>query len=370
MMDAETIGEGGAHLVISTKDGYVLRINKKKNNRRQVLQACAYERQVAVRCLGREFVLVSQAVRLPREYGSKWAQRQKDARSLNSALEIKPKASDRVRSWLIAPEHAQIKSNFSRLQIVRAAKGCLGQYALHEKLWSKSKEEALSALICMSEECGHLWKWYSKDSNTQPSAEAIAVVALALEREPLLSRLQAIQRRYDFLDVDGVTELLKMWPRLRKGPPCCGPKQSRRLEHIANVCRAEPAHFEAASAEERDQRRNTALRNLRLLTKQEAAEALRRWLIALAFDDVSIIVAFRKLPCNDNEPPRQQSEDSTGICHIPDLASTFEYSISVTDCGPKPYSKLAEKSEKEFGLCHRASVVLLSSSQSSSFDHR
>ena len=274
----ECIGEGGAHVVYRVSSGVVVRVP-----RDGVEDNVVYEEQVAARALGREYLPVPTRAR----FGDKWGTKMADVTELwlpaleggpTNALEIKLKAADPARSWLIDPEHADLKARSSRLEIVRAAKHKCA-YQGHRDLWSSDVDEirkALEGLVTNASEEGHLWRYFhDRSRSSEVPAVALQVAARVLIQEPLRDRLRATQQN-DFLDVDGVALLLD-----RHGDSVPALPTTTIPQTVVDKCQAHPGDFARASPETRTLRRRDALDAISSLSRPQAAEALRRWLLAL-----------------------------------------------------------------------------------------
>lgn len=343
----------------------------------------AYQRRVIFSELGRQYWPPSKAFRADGkiraaiesnkttdELGS-WGIRMVDATSLRIscpeavsgptvAFEVKPKACDRVRSWLVSEKHEKLKIQYSRLQIARAARKNRRIDADHELLWSTRAHEVdrgLRSLLARSNERNHLWRLFV---DGQPSSKDVddltrAVVARVLTMEPLLRNLKKAQAKHDFLDVDGA---IRIYNNLELYGKRCQFRQY--TNHIETACRAPPGAFAAASPEERSERRRRATRVVDGLSKRQAIKALNRWLLSLALDDLSILVSFR-VAQNPELKERLQTTRRAGLCKAND---TFvAYAVSIVDIGPKPFEKIASKARTESRLCEDAILVLSSNEQ-------
>jgi len=139
------------------------------------------------------------------------------------AVELKPKAFRRARSWLVAPAHAALKAGVVRVIISRAGTGralragpVVASFA--DGLDFDGVAAALAAPVLWGGDIVAALGARAAPSSLLGCAEAVGVaevMAAALARERgLLERLAAAQQRFDCLDIDGVASAL-VAPALR-----------------------------------------------------------------------------------------------------------------------------------------------------------
>ena len=80
------------------------------------------------------------------------------------------------------------------------------------------------------------------------------------------------------------------------------------------------------------------------------------WLVALALDDVSLVVTATRLMLPTSA--RHQTPSQMGIVTIK-TGEAYAYAIALIDVSPKSPSKLIDKAKREADLTQRASAVLV-----------
>ncbi|KAJ1454051.1 hypothetical protein M885DRAFT_618548 [Pelagophyceae sp. CCMP2097] len=311
------------------------------------------------------------------------------------AIEIKPKAADGARSWCIEGRFAELKARASRLDIVRAAAehskttgGAASSYsnggvaAASKHRLSSSRHHAGSAFFSgdlavleaavrglVDDGTNGLCRGFLDGvqiADVAVLAGHSRAVAAILHREPLLANLRAAQRNFDCLDVDGVAFILALdgdakepegmtdwaamdweayWAEVLATPPS--------VVSAMHACAAPAGALSKASAAERDARREAAHAALQALAPHERRSLLRRWLISLALDDVSLMVSFAKVSPAVAE--RLQTAAGAGVILVDGVA--LAYCVAALDVGPKPTFKLKSKARAEAALCANAAAL-------------
>lgn len=195
-----------------------------------------------------------------------------------------------------------------------------------------------------------------------PTSSIAAVVASVLEREPVLKRLRAAQQELDCLDVDGVAVILAS----RKlvdfdieallGCRAVGSKLSAKAKAVAEICRCPPGLFSVVDPKVRQACRKLALSAIGTLDPPDLLDLLHNWLVALALDDVSLVVTATRLMLPTSA--RHQTPSQMGIVTIK-TGEAYAYAIALIDVSPKSPSKLIDKAKREADLTQRASAVLV-----------
>tara|TARA_B100000609_G_scaffold31453_1_gene22501 strand:- start:1162 stop:2430 length:1269 start_codon:yes stop_codon:yes gene_type:complete len=286
------------------------------------------------------------------------------------AVELKPKQADKARSWLIDPLKASIKAQFSRFLITQAAK--LGKSSAHasnsdhEVLFSGNKASIEKTIrVSFSRQVGPVIGCFVEGNRVPtfaPTSSIAAVVASVLEREPVLKRLRAAQQELDCLDVDGVAVILAS----RKlvdfdieallGCRAVGSKLSAKAKAVAEICRCPPGLFSVVDPKVRQACRKLALSAIGTLDPPDLLDLLHNWLVALALDDVSLVVTATRLMLPTSA--RHQTPSQMGIVTIK-TGEAYAYAIALIDVSPKSPSKLIDKAKREADLTQRASAVLV-----------
>jgi hypothetical protein len=286
------------------------------------------------------------------------------------AVELKPKQADKARSWLIDPLNASIKAQFSRFLITQAAK--LGENSAHasnsdhEVLFSGNKASIEKVIkVSLSRQVGPVIGCFVEGDRVPtfaPTSSIAAVVASVLEREPVLKRLRAAQQELDCLDVDGVAvilgsrKLVDFDIEALLGCRSVGSKLSAKAKAVAEICRCPPGLFSVVDPKVRQAYRKLALSAIGTLDPPDLLDLLHNWLVALALDDVSLVVTATRLMLPTSA--RHQTPSQMGIVTIK-TGEVYAYAIALIDVCPKPSSKLIDKAKREAGLLQHASAVLV-----------
>lgn len=285
------------------------------------------------------------------------------------ALELKPKQADKGRSWLIKPSRVPLKSKLSRLRASRAAKvenkSTDRSNVDHETFFHGSKSSMKNAIkVGLNRQTRPVVGCFVGGDRVRvlnQTTSSTAIIASVLAREPLLKRLRAAQREFDCLEDDGVAFILATQKlagldiEALLGSRAVGSRLSAKAKKVAAVCRCPPGLLSAVDSNTRRAYRNMAISAIRTLDAPDLLDLLHNWLVALALDDVSIIISFARLlmpTCS-----RHQTQGHAGVLNM-NNGESYAYELAVVDISPKPPSKLEQRIGREGELSRLAKVVL------------
>ena len=115
----------------------------------------------------------------------------------------------------------------------------------------------------------------------------------------------------------------------------------------------------AMKASELDDCRGVAIKAVEGLSKAQASELLRRWLVSLGACDASIMISLRRLEVdeNDNDYQQLQGVGQPGVLSCGNGVS-LAYHMHVIDLGPKPPTKIMSKALLEPEIIRVAASLL------------
>lgn len=284
------------------------------------------------------------------------------------AVELKPKQAENARSWLVNLSTAPFKSRFTRIGITRAATGggkpAPALDADYEALFSGELNSVRRVIkASLGQQHGPVVSCFLEGERVRSPANpsrAAAIVASALAREPILRRLRIAQQAFDCLDIDGVAialvvpQLVGLDVEAHLEYRSVGTRLSPKAEAAEEVCRCAPGLLAATKLKLREVRRKEAILSLYELEESDLLDLVYNWLVALALDDLSIIVSAIKL--SGPISPHRQTNKKMGVIRLHKV-SFYAYAIAVIDAGPKRPCKLRRKVENEPGLIACAEAV-------------